>query len=94
MFITRFLYITYILYRGLKYDLKLVVAELKVLFDIILSQLVIVIRIPFFNTLVLYITLLFRWIMEYLSSIDFSTILRSVNISCQGAQVFESFNYN
>ena len=79
---------TYILYRGLKYDLNLIVADLKVLFDIILIQLAVVIRIPFFNTIVLYITLVFRLLMEFMSSIDLSLILKTVSISCQGSQVF------
>ena len=87
MFITRIYYMTYILYRGLKYDLNLLVADLKVLFDTILTQLAALIRIPLFNTIVLYITLAFRLLMEYLSSIDLSFILNSVNISCQGSQV-------
>ena len=79
---------TYILYRGLKYDLNLVVADLKVLFDIILTQLAAVIRIPFFSTLVLYITLVFRLLMEFMSSIDLSLILKTVSINCKGSQVF------
>ena len=79
---------TYILYRGLKYDLSLLVADLKVLFDIILIQLAAVIRIPFFSTLVLYITFVFRLLMEFMSSIDLSLILKTVSINCQGSQVF------
>lgn len=89
---TRFFYISYILYRGLKHDLGILLAELKVLFDIILS--VVVIRIPLFNLLVFLITYIFRLPMEYLSSIDLSAILRTVSINCQGAQVIISIIAN